>query len=438
MKKIKVIEELPLIPEVGASYSFARLKRKQVTYSNHGLHKYPAKFIPQIPKWALAYDPTSPARIILDPFCGSGTTLIEAGIAGCDSIGVDISPLACLISLAKTAIIVGDKHRTLALAEDITDRAIKRHAELTTRLEGNQGKDCLGMHYTWSNWFNASELAGLLSLRYAIDETETSDEVKNFSKAILSSITKSCSFLNEDQIKVRFDHDKVPANPFKSFKEQFAFSIGNQLSLSLKFIEAGSHVSVVNGCAANLDIEDGSIDRIITSPPYINAVDYTMAHKYNLFLLGEILPSEFKDHCRAYIGVTERAVRACDVINLPQCEAFSANDAVNRLGEINTPTSRNRAYVVAQYFSEMEKAFAEGYRVLRRGGRFFLVIGEYNRICSLLINTADILEEIANLKGFETETSFFHVLANRSSMRLNRSDTGGTINREKIYVFRRN
>lgn len=176
---------------------------------------------------------------------------------------------------------------------------------------------------------------------------------------------------------------------------------------------------------------------MITSPPYINAVDYTMAHKYNLFVLGLLPPDEFKAHCRDYIGVTERAVRSGDMACMPPCPTNSVQSVVHSLQALDTPTSRNRAYCVAQYFDGMGKALAEGYRLLDDGGLYFLVVGESNRICNILVPTADLLEEIANDVGFVTELRFFHVLANRSSMRLNRSATGGSIARERIYVFRK-
>src|ERR1043166_7454846 len=68
----------------------------------HGLHPYPAKFIPQIPRQLIAELAPRDGSIVLDPFCGSGTTLVEAQAAGLPAFGIDSHPLATLIARVKT------------------------------------------------------------------------------------------------------------------------------------------------------------------------------------------------------------------------------------------------------------------------------------------------------------------------------------------------
>lgn len=432
-----VVRELPLSVTSEQQYSFARLARTDVTMGTHGLHKYPAKFIPQIPRWALQYDNRTPARRILDPFCGSGTTLVEAGLRGADAVGVDISPLAIAISRAKCS--------RINLSDDSLDRTVDTLLaqakgylrQYTKEFESARGASCRGMHFTWANWFEPHAIAGLVAIRDAIANTDEIEDVKDLALATLSSVTKACSYLNEDQIKVRFDGEKNLAEPFRAFRDAFLSASAAQREVGRKFDASRASLETHLGSASAVPLEAGCFDRVITSPPYINAVDYTMAHKYNLFVLGLLPPDEFKAHCRDYIGITERAVRSEDMARMPLCPTTSVQSVVSSLQALDTPTSRNRAYVVAQYFDGMASALAEGYRLLDDGGLYFLVVGESNRICNLLVPTADLLEEIANEIGFETELRFFHVLANRSSMRLNRSSTGGSIARERIYVFRK-
>jgi tRNA G10 N-methylase Trm11 len=432
-----VVSTLPTNPDFGANFSFARLTREKVTYANHGLHKYPAKFIPQLPRWALEYDDETPARVVLDPFCGSGTTLVEVGLKGGKAIGVDISPLACIISRAKCAIMQLDEHSIDDLLARIVVHARKNQPSIAKILSGSVGKTCLGMHFTWANWFDSQRLSGLLALRDAINEIHPNEPTRQFSLAVLSAITKSCSSLSEDQIKVRFDPDKNLADPYEAFSIAFKRGALSQRELSTQYLRAGAEFEIQTGSATELPFASASIDRVITSPPYINAIDYTMAHKYNMFVLGALMPEMFKDHCREYIGVTERAVRSIDMQQIPDCSDPTARAVVDLLVAQGTSTSRNRAYVVAQYFSEMTKAMQEGHRVLIDDGLYFLVVGETNRICGVTIRTGEILEQIANSVGFETERNFFHVMANRSSMRLNRSQTGGSISREQVYAFRK-
>jgi site-specific DNA-methyltransferase (cytosine-N4-specific) len=68
----------------------------------HAIHPYPAKFIPQIPRALIELFHSGDGRPVLDPFCGSGTTLVEAKIAGIDAVGIDLHPLATLIAKVKT------------------------------------------------------------------------------------------------------------------------------------------------------------------------------------------------------------------------------------------------------------------------------------------------------------------------------------------------
>ena len=69
----------------------------------HCYHNYPAMMIPQIVRALIEeYRPEGRLRTLLDPYMGSGTSLVEASIAGIDSVGIDVNPLACLISDVKT------------------------------------------------------------------------------------------------------------------------------------------------------------------------------------------------------------------------------------------------------------------------------------------------------------------------------------------------
>ncbi len=431
------VEELPLEPSFDDCYVFNNLARGKVTQFNHGLHKYPAKFIPQIPRWALSYRRQQTAETVLDPFCGSGTTLVENGLIGGKSIGYDISPLAVVISKAKVSCLDNLPDTTPRIAARVVGKASKYLPKILENLKPDE--ETQGLHYTWSFWFAPTEMAKLLSLRDAIISEFGVDcpELANFLIACLSSIVKSASYLNEDQIKVRFDKTKTPRDPFLTFPEFVVDAIEIQQKYGELAKDAGADFSVDVGSASKLDLEDMCVDRVVTSPPYINAVDYTMAHKYNLFVLGLIRPDAFKAHCRDYIGLTERAVRTKDMENLPQTGINEVDQVSLGIRNLNTQLARNRSYVVAQYFHGMHRAIHEMYRVVRPGGKIIIVVGDKNRICGIDIPTASLIETLALSSGLRTELRFYHHLANRSSMRLNRSATGGKVQLETIYVFTR-
>ena len=82
-------------------WAFADKKRTDTSYITHGYHRYPAKFIPHLAA-ALIERYTKKGNLVIDPFCGCGTTLVEAKVMGRKSLGVDINPVAYLITKAKT------------------------------------------------------------------------------------------------------------------------------------------------------------------------------------------------------------------------------------------------------------------------------------------------------------------------------------------------
>ena len=78
--------------------------RRNLRYGVHGLHEYRGKFFPQLVRSLINSEKLESGTNILDPMCGSGTTLVEAEILGCNAFGVDMNPLSVLMSRAKTLI----------------------------------------------------------------------------------------------------------------------------------------------------------------------------------------------------------------------------------------------------------------------------------------------------------------------------------------------
>jgi hypothetical protein len=159
-----------------------------------------------------------------------------------------------------------------------------------------------------------------------------------------------------------------------------------------------------------------------------------MAHKYNLFLLDLVDPRSFKDHCRSYIGVTERAVTTKMCVELP-LTGHSGIDALAAELQKGSHVDRVRAHIVASYFVGMKDVFATVRKVLKKRAMFILALGTTNQIRGRTVQTADWLVDVAETQGFHLDDYFFHRLERRR-IKFSRNVTAGKIEHEVILILR--
>ena len=116
----------PIQPEIArvleANWDFAEIKSNT---GLHAIHPYPARFIPQLPRQLINLLRPLKSGIIFDPFCGSGTSLVEAQALGFRSVGIDLNPIATLLTKVKTTLT--DK-RLSEIAQGLVDSAQPRRA----------------------------------------------------------------------------------------------------------------------------------------------------------------------------------------------------------------------------------------------------------------------------------------------------------------------
>jgi DNA modification methylase len=237
-------------------------------YLTHKFHSYPARFIPQIPltfiKLFAKEDET-----VLDPFCGCGTTLVEAFLNNRNSIGNDFNPLGILISKVKTTLIDENefKHLNRKLA------AMKRYLDLDYRRVEERVGDLPNRKI--SKIFNKVVISKLESIRETLLEIkeEGHNDVYNLGRVALSSTIWSL-VENGNGIEV----DDLFLKKVKYME--------NELYETAKVIKKAPWVKLINGDARKLKVETNSTDLIVTSPPYVNALDYYRAHMYNMLWLG--------------------------------------------------------------------------------------------------------------------------------------------------------
>ncbi|GAH66555.1 unnamed protein product, partial [marine sediment metagenome] len=191
---------------------------------------------------------------------------------------------------------------------------------------------------------------------------------------------------------------------------------------------------VIETSAENINLYSNfnNVDLIVTSPSYINSMNYPMTHRYENLLLGLIPFERYIDHQKGYFG-TER-VYSKDYSRLHLIdESFEYSRYLNpRLKEIYKREPK-RSYIVSKYFSEMHKALDSIIKILKPGGYFVLVAGS-NTVRKVKIDTFELLKSILEYLGLKYHSSFYYEII-KHSFKLRRHETANLIKLDGVVVM---
>lgn len=260
----------------------------------HELHSYPAKFPTAMPR-GLISELSRRGGKVLDPFCGSGTTCLEAIRMGRSAIGVDASPLATLIARvktnplsSKTALEAQEQLELIRrVAPTLTDSAIRSQFldfEVPVPPPGYRGRP-RGISF----WFEEHVLTEIAGLAHLIAQVRN-DDVRSLLRVTLSSITVQVSKQDSDTRYVRRQKNVRPGETLQRFHKKGADIIAAVASLETQ----GCSSSIVCADSRNLSfLEPETFDLVVTSPPYPNAWSYHLYHQNRMLVLG-LNPWTFK------------------------------------------------------------------------------------------------------------------------------------------------
>lgn len=382
----------------------------------HGLHRYPAKFIPQIPRWAIRQF-SRPGDLVVDPFAGSGTSIVEAVAEGRRGLGVDLDRLACLISYAKVANLNAD--RLADLAGVVLDQSLGQSGPLRVPMAGV---------HRFEHWFNPEAWAALQSIKSAIDEAHMYPAERSFFLVAFSSILRAVSNADDQTQKTYVSGTlrKTPPDVFPTFERRLwrAIEAVRQLSHVRK---EKSAAYILCASATDLPLRDEEADLLVTSPPYLDSVDYMYNLMLEYFWLGERLGinsrSEFNAARKATIGSKQPFTTGSgipgplrDLIDTNQIPAY-------------------RQATLAPYFTGMAKHFEQAARVLKSGGRYVLVIGN-SRTQAGMLPVHDAMVILAGAAGLEMEHAFGYRVR-RHYMKFPRMGRGGIILMDWVITLRK-
>jgi hypothetical protein len=353
----------------------------------HGVHPYPAKFIPQIPRTLIDLFHPGDNSPVLDPFCGSGTTLVEALFTGIPSIGIDLNPLATLVAKVKTTTIKGP---LIEVARGVCARARDKVALGRVQMPYIPRVD---------HWFQKPVQEALAALVGEINNLSDKD-IADALRVALSSIIVRVSNQESDTRYAAIDKSVGSDTVWTNF-ERAAVSVASGLaSIDKGLFSNAVSIRIMTKDLMRMEPEEigQDVGLVVTSPPYPNAYEYWLYHKYRMYWLG-MNP----------IAVREREIGA-------RPHYFKKNHQTE-----------------ADFERQMSQCFRLLSQVMRIDAFACFVVGR-SIIHGREIDNEALLERAALPHGFRKMASVQRNIAiNRKSFNL----AHGTINREGIMVFAR-
>lgn len=382
--------------------------RQSTRYSTHGMHEYKGKFNPQIVRAILNILGIPLGSRVIDPFCGSGTSLLECLHIGMNAIGTDINPLAVYIANAKLA---AAKLSVDHLRDDYS-KIIKSVTNLKQRkIKQNDNRD----DYMLS-WFTPEIYQGIENLRLAIEGSGAMHATLFLSVA--SNLLREYSLQDPKDLRIRKRRTPLPNKPF-------IVAYQESMEKMIEKIEHAKQSMEIQDwqCEAILtdsrELTTGSIrcrkkfDCAITSPPYATALPYIDTQRLSLIWLGLVQPSDILPLESMLVGSREvrgpetKKMLMKDLLyntaNLPSEQAKYCLMLQKSIGDKDGFRRQAVPILLYRYFSAMSKVFSSLKPLMKSSAPYALIVGSNHTVLDgkrFDINTPFHLERIAEASGW--------------------------------------
>lgn len=399
------------------------------TLGRHPIHPFPARMSPGIALDALSH--SNGSLRVLDPMSGSGTVLAVARAKGHHALGVDVDPLAILLSRVWTRTV--DPTGVRDKAEEVLDRAKTRFKSLSVAdaYPSNSDDETREFIRYWFDGYARRQLMALATSISRVEDQESRDVLWcGFSRLIITKQAGASLAMDLSHSRPHRAFSTAPIKPFNRFLSAVDMVVSNCPQRDSGCV--GPIARVQQGDARNLHIESESIDLVLTSPPYLNAIDYLRCSKFSLVWMGHTI--------RAL-----RLIRTDSVGSEASLREASQATWVRTVIEhlrLRPALSPPHQAILARYVWDMDRALAEVSRVLRRDGRAVYVIGE--SMCKgTFIRNSSIIIAMAERHGLSLMSRHSRALpANRRYLpppeRANRhAKLNARMRREVVVVFRK-
>ena len=413
--------------------------KAKTNYGIHSFHWYLSTFVPQIPNILISSLSSSEEDIILDPFLGRGTTLVEAMRLNRHSIGIDLNPMANFIAKVKTTLIdpIDLDNGIKKLLADIDNNSERLHwrsffqnkdveSEYISELKRHVPK--FPNKY---EWFHIHTLIELALIKKEINQIDNKD-IRDFCLLAFSDRLKYCSIHSNRNYgyiadncltpneKGKKNYDFEYKNAIEAYRKKLTKMLKEFEILIIDFEKKNVSLEDANSLTRCIpanskkipSIKDESINHIITSPPYPLATDYITGFRLSFYWLMDELSKYLPDN-----------------ISL---DGNHLNLIKNMKSEEICPRHKRhrKKSAIEVYFQDMDLILSEMNRVLKPHGYMSLVIGGSNHS----ISDKTIPEEIICI----SEKNGFVLQKNIERKITNHRFPARRINTENILIFKKN
>lgn len=393
--------------------------RKEPKYVTHGIHPYKGKFYPQLAKGLLNISDAQPGDLVMDPFCGSGTTLLEGYLNGFRTIGIDMHPLAVKIANAKVGILTVDPDLTRDAVELLLAKLDAGPSATDTGTDQFSPSALEEIH----SWF-PTPVVGKLNWMLRAIRSVSADIVRDFLEVILSSLIRDVSQQEPRDLRVRRRREALEdADVVGLFRDRLAlqyqrverfWSVRGYCPYRLLEAKAVWGDSRCQKSLNDSEVQPGSVDLVLTSPPYATALPYIDTDRLSLLVFFGMTSSERRPLEHDLIG--SREIRTGERISLERSLVDSDTELPAEIDEHLRSLyrsiddgdhgfrRRNVPALLVRFFKDMQNVLLNCHTALKPGGEAMMVIGD-NRMTvdgtSVVIPTTSLLQDIATACGFE-------------------------------------
>lgn len=339
------------------------------------IHPFPARMAPSV-VWDALPSSGPPIRV-LDPMAGSGTTITTARIHGHFAIGLDTDPLAILIARGWASDV--RPFKLVKVAAAVAEKARRRIRHLSRRDAYPLGADEDTRRFV-RYWFDETGRMHLAALSWAI-EGYSDPTIRQllwcaFSRLIVVKTAGASLAMDVAHSRPHRVYDFAPVRALDAF-ERAVEVIANRSPFSDGFERPRAKIRRAD--ARRMPIEDASVDLVITSPPYLNAIDYLRGHKLSLVWMGHSI-SSLRDVRSSNVGSELSTLGVNQRVSLQGARFEEAAQARYRralecMGDVGGLAQTEQG-MIRRYIADMDGVLGEVARVLIPKGRAVLVVGD--------------------------------------------------------------